>query len=67
MQVVFGRNPEIPGDLLQDNPAAVARSAIMNDRGATQEARVRAACRMTVLQYSDKMMRAVLWMRARAL
>ena len=34
MQLVFGRNPEIPGDLLSGNPDLIANSSLLHDRGA---------------------------------
>ncbi|CAK0792131.1 unnamed protein product, partial [Prorocentrum cordatum] len=49
MQMVFGRNPEIPGDLLKDNPDLIANSAIVNDPIAAQQARIRTVTRMKVL------------------
>ena len=41
MQLVFGRNPEIPGNLLGENPDLVASSSFLHDRDARQAARVR--------------------------
>eukprot|EP00959_Pyramimonas_sp_CCMP1952_P218401 4567935-Pyramimonas_sp.AAC.1 len=46
MQMVFGRNPEIPGDLLKDNPDLITSSAIVNDPIAAQQARIRTVTRM---------------------
>lgn len=55
MQVVFGRNPEIPSDLLQEGPDLVANSAILNNETGAQQARVRAVARMQVLIQQDKL------------
>ena len=67
-QVVFGRNPEVPGDLLQDQPDLVANSAIINDPDASLAARVRAVSRSKVLAYNDKVnLRTALDTRPRVL
>ena len=39
MQLVFDRNPEIPGDLLRDNPDLMS-SSFLHDRGGGQAAEV---------------------------
>ena len=54
MQLVFGRNPEIPGDLLSDNPDLIANSSLLHDRGAGQAARVRTVARTKLILHSDK-------------
>ena len=41
MQLVFGRNPEIPRNLLSDNRDLIVRSPFPHDGGAEQAARVR--------------------------
>ena len=41
MQLVFGRCPETPGNLLSDNPDGVANGSIIHDSGDGQSARVR--------------------------
>ena len=55
MQLVFGRNPEIPGDLLSDNPDLIANSSQLHDRGAGQAARVRTVARTKLMLHSDKL------------
>ena len=55
MQLVFGRNPEIPGDLLSDNPDLIASSSLLHDRVAGQAARVRTVARTNLMLHSDKL------------
>ena len=55
MQLVFGRSPEIPGDLLSDNPDLIANSSILHDRGASQAARVGTLARTKLMLQSDKL------------
>ena len=43
MQMVFGRNPEVLGDVLTDRPDLITNGAIVNDPVATLQARVRAS------------------------
>ena len=45
MQLVFGRNPEILGNLLSDKPDLVAKSSMQHDRDAGQAASVRTFAR----------------------
>ena len=52
-QIVFGRNPEVPEDLLSDNPDAIANSAVLHDPPAIFAAKVRAVARQKVLAYND--------------
>ena len=67
-QICFGVNPEVPGDLLVDNPDVHANSAILHDDPATRSARVRACSRRAVLAYNDKIhARAALEARPRTL
>ena len=40
-QLVFGRNPEIQGNLLSDNPDLIANSFMLHDRDAGQAVRAR--------------------------
>ena len=54
MLLVFGRNPEILGDLLSDTPDLIASSSFLHDRGAGQAVRVRTVAR-TELLHSDKL------------
>ncbi|CAK0820028.1 unnamed protein product, partial [Prorocentrum cordatum] len=53
-QIVFGRNPQVPEDLLADSPDIAANSAALRDPPAAFAARVRAAARRQVLSYNDK-------------
>ena len=53
-QIVFGRNPEVPEDLLQDSPDVVANSAVLHDATAEHASRIRAVARRQVLAYNDK-------------
>ena len=55
MQLVFGRNPEIPGNLLSDNPDLIAHSSMLHDRDAGQAARVRTIERTKLMPHSDKL------------
>lgn len=55
MQVVIGRIPEIPGDLLQEESDLVASSAIIRDDIVAQQARVRVVARMQVLIQQGKL------------
>ena len=45
MQLVFGRSPEILGNLLSDNPDLIANSSMMHDRDAGQAAKIRKIAR----------------------
>ena len=54
MQIVFGRNPVVPGDLTQLEPSIVTNSAILHDEAVAQVARIRAVARARVIAYSDK-------------
>ena len=40
-QIVLGRNPEIPGDLLKENPDIISNSAILHDKPAMRTNAVR--------------------------
>ena len=53
--MVFGRSPEVPGDLLTDNPGAHANSSALTDPVSSQLARVRTAALMTVMAHQDNM------------
>ena len=55
MQLVFGRNPEIPRNLLSDNPDLVGNSSLLQDRDAGQAARVRTIVRTKLMLHSDKL------------
>ena len=55
MQLVFGRNPEIPVSLFSDNHHLVANSSLLHDRDAGQAARVRTIARTKLMLRSDKL------------
>ena len=55
MQLVFGRDPETPGDLLRKNPDLVANSSLLHDRDAGRAARVRTIARTKLMLHSDKL------------
>eukprot|EP00435_Cladocopium_sp_Y103_P011900 s3832_g3.t1 len=53
-QLVFGRDPEFPGDdILSDNPNVIANSAILEDAIAEFSHRARSTARQAVLQGLD--------------
>ena len=54
-QLVFGRNPEIQGNLLSDNPDLIANSFMLHDRDAGQAVRVRTIERTKLMLHSDKL------------
>ena len=55
IQLVFGRNPEIPGILFSDKPDLIANSSMLHDRDAGQAARVRTLARTKLMLHSDKL------------
>ena len=65
-QFVFGRNPRVPADLLQDNPCPVAADAILAEPALDAQARVRLAARQAVVASQDcRVMRQVVRARPR--
>ena len=65
-QMVFGRNPRIPSDLLQDAPHVAASDAIEHDTVLNRANAVRQAARRAFLQcQDDKALRAALRARPR--
>ena len=52
-QVALGRNPEVPGDLLQEGPDPVSSSASLHDGIAVHNDKVRQTALDEVLRYSD--------------
>ena len=65
-QLVFGRSPNIPQDLLQDNPNLSASEAILSDDQWSRSQAVRTAARKAVLEcQDDKTLRAALRARSR--
>ena len=55
MQIVVRRSPELPRDLLNDNPNVIANSSVLHDKGAGQSARVRTTARTKLMLHADKM------------
>ncbi|CAE7758699.1 RE1 [Symbiodinium sp. CCMP2456] len=65
-QFVFGRNPRIPADLLQDSPSTVANDAVLTEPAVEAQARVRQAARAAVVAAQDnKALREALRARPR--
>ena len=65
-QYVFGRNPRVPTDLLQDSPDVAASEAVMADDGLQRANAVRQAARKSVLEVQDdRALRAALRARPR--
>ena len=65
-QHVFGRNPSIPEDLLQENPNLAVSESITCDDASAQANAVRQAARKAVLEcQDDKALRAALRARPR--
>ena len=53
-QLVFGRDPEVPGDdLFTDNPSPISNCAILEDSIAEFNSRVRTSARQAVLAFQD--------------
>eukprot|EP00435_Cladocopium_sp_Y103_P030061 s1739_g7.t1 len=65
-QLVFGRNPRIPQDLLQDDVHVPASDAVLADAGYQRSQAVRQSARLAVLQCQDsKALRLALRARPR--
>ena len=65
-QLVFGRNPQVPQDLLQENPNLNASEAIVTDDQWAKSQAIRNAARKAVLEcQDDKALRAALRARSR--
>ena len=54
-QIAIGRDPELPGDLLQDLPNVVSSSSILHDDVAAHTARIRSNARLAVMQFNDNL------------
>ena len=52
-QLVFGRNPRVPTDLLQEDPHVAASDAILMDSGSQRSNDIRQKARLAVLQCQD--------------
>ena len=50
-----GRDPELPGDLLQDLPNVISSSSILHDDVAAHTARIRSNARLAVMQFNDNL------------
>ena len=66
-QLVFGRNPKIASDLLQEWPCPVAATSPLHDEAAERAAAIRAQARMAlVMSQDDNSLRTALNARPRA-
>ena len=66
-QLVFGRNPRVPADLLQDWPCPVAASSPLHDEPLARARSIRASARVAVvMSQDDKTLRVALNARPRA-
>ena len=54
-QIAIGRDPELPGDLLQDLPNVISSSACLHDDVAAHTARIRSNARLAVMQFNDNL------------
>ena len=54
-QIAIGRDPELPGDLLQDLPNVISSSSTLHDDVAAHAARVRSSARLAVMQFNDNL------------
>ena len=52
-QLIFGKNPRVPQDLLQEEPHLVASEAVMIDSVFERSQRIRSAARKAVLEAQD--------------
>ena len=54
-QTAIGRDPKLPGDLLQDLPNVISSSSILHDDVVAHTARSRSNARLAVMQFNDKL------------
>ena len=54
-QIAIGRDPELPGNLLQDLPNVISSSSILHDDVAAHTARIRSNARLAVMQFNDNL------------
>ena len=54
-QIAIDRDPELPGDLLQDLPNVISSSSILHDDVAAHTARIRSNARLAVMQFNDNL------------
>ena len=54
-QISIGRDPELPGDLLEDLPNVISSSSILHDDVAAHTARIRSNARLAVMQFNDNL------------
>ena len=64
-QIAIGRDPELPGDLLQDLPNVISSSSILHDDVAAHTARIRSNARLAVMQFNDNLATRRLWISVR--
>ena len=65
-QLVFGRNPRVPEDLLQDWPCPIAATSPLHDDAHARSRDIRAAARMAlIMSQDDKTLRTALNARPR--
>lgn len=65
-QLVYGRNPRVPQDLLQEQTHLAASDSVLTDAGFQRTQAVRQAARVAVLQcQDDRALRAALRARSR--
>eukprot|EP00435_Cladocopium_sp_Y103_P064168 s612_g25.t2 len=66
-QLVFGRNPRVPADLLQENPCPVAGTTPLHDASAARAHEIRTQARIALVQSQDDIsLRTALAARPRA-
>ena len=54
-RMAIGRDPELPGDLLQDLSNVISSSSILHDNVAAHTARIRSNARLEVMQFNDNL------------
>ena len=52
-QFVFGRNPRVPTDLLQDSPNPIASDAVLTEPAVESQQRIRLAARLALVEAQD--------------
>ena len=54
-QIAIGRDPELPGDLLQDLPNDISSCSILHDDLAAHTVRIRSNARLAVMPFNDNL------------
>ena len=54
-QIAIGRDPELPGDLLQDLANVISSSSILHDDVAAHTTHIASYARMAVMQFNDNL------------